>query len=168
MRTDRALPALLLSAFSGFALAHSAPNSLVILDFAPHSVHAQMLVPESELAFATAADANSQPLAAYFLRHVGAETADGVRWRVEVRSVRSTTYFEHSYLLAEIELTPPAGVSPHGFVLIDDAVTHEVRNHVITVHARGTVQSEFLGALQYPARRLAIQPSPSQGSIGSQ
>jgi hypothetical protein len=168
MRTHRVLPVLLLAAFSGYALAHSAPNSLVILDFAPHSVHAQMLVPESELAFATAAEAHSQPLAAYFLRHVGAETADGVRWRVAVRSVRSTRYFEHDYLLAEIDLTPPAGVSPRGFVLIDDAVTHEVRNHVVTVHARGAAQSEFLGALQYPARRLAIRQPPGAGGIRTQ
>jgi hypothetical protein len=151
-----ALLVVALAAVGSVARAHSAPYSMVILDFAPHSVHAQMLVPESELAFATAAEGGSQPFAAYLLRHVSAHSADGAPWKIEVRSVRNAMYFDHSYLLAEIELTPPTGASLHNFVLIDDAVTHEVRNHIVTVHTRGASQPEFLGALQYPGRRLVI------------
>ena len=54
----RAIPGLVLlcAAAGGVALAHSAPNSLVKLDFLAHTVRAEVLVPESELAFATAAD----------------------------------------------------------------------------------------------------------------
>ena len=149
--------ALLCVARCGLALAHSAPNSFVKLDFLAQSVRAEVLVPESELAYATAAERASEPFAAYLLRHLSAETPQGAAWKVEVRSLSNTTYLEHAYLSAQVEFTPPAGASARAFVLVDDAVTHEVRNHVVIVLARGAANPELLGALQYPARRLAIQ-----------
>jgi len=42
------------------------------------------------------------------------------------------------------------------FVLVDDTVTHEVRNHRVYVVARRGAGSELLGILQYPARRLEV------------
>src|SRR6187399_760325 len=143
----------------GLALAHSAPNSIVKLSFLAQSVCAEVLVPESELAYATAAERASEPFAEYLLRHLSAETPQGAAWKVEVRSFSHTTYLEHPYLSAQVEFTPPAGASSGAFVLIDDAVTHEVRNHVVIVLALGAANPELLGALQYPARRLAIQRS---------
>ena len=153
------LLALLCVARCGPALAHSAPNSFVKLSFLAQSVRAEVLVPESELAYATAAERASEPFAAYLLRHLSAETPQGAAWKVDVRSFSHTTYLEHAYLSAQVEFTPPAGASPGAFVLIDDAVTHEVRNHVVIVLALGAANPELLGALQYPARRLAIQRS---------
>ena len=150
------LLALLCAAGCGLALAHSAPNSLVKLDFLAQSVRAEVLVPESELAFATAAERASEPFADYLLRHVSAETAQGAAWKMEVRSVRNTTFLDHAYLSAQVEFTPPPGVSARDFVLVDDAVTHEVRNHVVLVLALGAANPELLGALQYPARRLNV------------
>jgi hypothetical protein len=41
-------------------------------------------------------------------------------------------------------------------VVVDDPVTHEVRNHVVYVGAKRGEQAERLGALQYPARRLTV------------
>ena len=149
--------ALLCVARCGAALAHSAPNSFVKLSFLAQSVRAEVLVPESELAYATAAERASEPFAAYLLRHLSAETPQGAAWKVDVRSFSHTTYLEHAYLSAQVEFTPPAGASSGTFVLIDDAVTHEVRNHVVIVLARGAGNPELLGALQYPARRLAVQ-----------
>lgn len=151
------LLALLCAAGCSLALAHSAPNSLVKLEFLADSVRAQVLVPESELAYATAAERATEPFASYLLRHLAAETPQGTAWKVEVREVVRTTYLDHAYLSAQVEFTPPAGASPRAFVLVDDAVTHEVRNHVVLVVARGAANPELLGALQYPARRLAIQ-----------
>lgn len=148
--------AMLCAMASGLALAHSAPNSMVKLEFLAHSVRALVLVPESELAVATAAEGAAESFAAYLRRHLSAETAQGLAWKTEVHSVRSASYFEHPYLSAEVEFTPPAGASAHAFVLVDDAVTHEVRNHVVIVLARGAANPEVLGALQYPARRLAV------------
>ena len=149
--------ALLCAAGCGVALAHSAPNSRVLLSFLPHSVQAEVLVPESELAFATAAEGGSEPFANYLLRYLSAETPQGTAWKVEVRSVSNITYLEHAYLSARVEFEPPPGASASAFVLVDDAVTHEVRNHVVLVLARGSSNPQLLGALQYPGRRLAVQ-----------
>ena len=135
--------------------AHRAPNSLVRLDFAAHAVRAEMFVPRSELAFANPGASGPDQFTDYLLRHVAVESADGSRWKIEVRAVRSIVYFEHDYLVAELEITPPAGVSVQEFVLVDDAVTHEVRNHVVIVTRRGT-EDRLLGELQYPARRLTV------------
>jgi hypothetical protein len=149
--------ALLCVAGCGLALAHSAPSSFVKLSFLGDSVQAEVLVPESELAFATAAERAAEPFADYLRRHLSAETPQGAPWKVEVRSVSPISYLEHAYLSAQVEFTPPPGASARAFVLVDDAITHEVRNHVVVVLARGTAHPEVLGALQYPARRLTIQ-----------
>jgi hypothetical protein len=149
--------ALLCATECGLALAHSAPNSRVLLRFLAHSVHAEVLVPESELAIATAVERASEPFADYLRRHLSAETLQGAAWTMEVSSVRSITYLDHAYLSAEVELTPPRGAPASAFVLVDDAVTHEVRNHVVLVLARGAANPQILGALQYPARRLSVQ-----------
>jgi hypothetical protein len=139
----------------GAALAHPAPNSIVRLEFHADAVRAEYWIPVSELEYARAADpAGGFP--AYLLRHVAAETPGGARWRMSVESVRETTYLEHLYLVAQIELTPPAGAAADDFVLVDDAVTHEVRNHLVYVVSQRGAESGLLGALQYPARRLEI------------
>ena len=149
---------LLCAAGCGLALAHSSPNSFVKLSFLAHAVHAEVLVPESELAFATAAEHTSETFAHYLRRHLSAETPQGNAWKLDVLSESRTTHLEHAYLSAQVEFTPPPGASARAFVLVDDAVTHEVRNHVVLVLAHGTTNPEILGALQYPARRLTVQP----------
>jgi hypothetical protein len=145
------------------AWAHSAPNSVVSLDFAAHTVHAELFVPVSELAYATAAERDGDDFPAYLLRHVSAHTPAGAAWTVDVRGVHRASTDGHDYWVAALELTPPHGASARDLVLVDDAVTHEVRNHVVTVLARsdaaaptGLAGSRLLGVLQYPARSLAI------------
>lgn len=151
----------LLWIFSSAAGAHSAPQSFVKLDFLEHSVQAEMLVPESELAAATAAEPASQRFEAYLLRHVAAEAPAGTPWKIEIRGVRSTSYLDHAYLVADVVMTPPAGTSTRKFIFSNDAVTHEVRNHVIVVLTRTADEPTVLGALQYPARQLSIErPEP--------
>ena len=59
--------------------------------------------------------------------------------------------------VARLTLVPPAGASLRHFVLIDDTVTHEVRNHIVYVVTQGPDGVDLLGMLQYPARRLAIE-----------
>jgi hypothetical protein len=154
MRVRAALALLLVCACSA-ALAHRAPNSFVQLDVGAHDVRAEMLVPESELAFALPGADQTAVFPDYLLRHVAVETPDGTPWKIVIRAVRKTVYFDHDYLVAELEITPPAGASVRDFVFIDDAVTHEVRNHLVIVTRRG-VETRVLGALQYPARRLNI------------
>ena len=114
-------------------------------------MHAEVLVPESELAFATAAERASEPFAAYLLRHLSAETPQGAAWKVEVRSVRnmSPTSIMPIYR-RRWNSRRPQGASARAFVLIDDAVTHEVRNHVVLVLALGAANPEVLGASAIP------------------
>jgi len=149
--------ALLCIVHCGLALAHSAPNSLVKLRFLAGAVQAEVLVPESELAFATAAEGGPGSFADYLLRHLCLESAQGATWKVEVRSVQNTTFLEHAYLSAQVEFLPPAGTPVDAFVLVDDAVTHEVRNHVVLVLADRAGAAELLGTLQYPTRRLTVR-----------
>jgi len=151
------LLAFLWTAGCGLAQAHSAPNSFLKLSFQAASVQAEVLVPESELTVATAAEHRREPFADYLVRHLSLETARGAEWKMSVHSVRHITYLEHAYLSAQVDFTPPAGASTRAFVLVDDAITHEVRNHVVVVLARGATNPELLGALQYPARRLEVQ-----------
>ena len=137
------------------ALAHRAPNSVVKLEFAADHVNAEIMVPRSELAHALPGSEGQSAFTSYLLRHLGAETAAGAPWRVEILGVRDSTYVDHEYVLAELNLIPPPGASPRNFVLITDSVTHEVRNHIVWVVDTGS--NELLVSLQYPARRLAIQ-----------
>jgi len=149
---------LLLGMLAGAATAHPAPSSLLRFEFRAADVRAEYWVPESELEYARAADPAGD-LPAYLLRHVTAESAAGARWRVAIDSVRKATYLGHPYRVAALTLAPPAGASPAAFVLVDDAVTHEVRNHVVYVVTRRGADSSLVGALQYPARRLDV-PGP--------
>jgi hypothetical protein len=137
------------------ALAHPAPNSIVRLEFRADGVRAEYWIPVSELEYARAADPGGG-FPAYLLRHLAAETPAGARWRLSIESVREATYLELPYLVAQLNLAPPAGAAADDFVLVDDAVTHEVRNHVVYVVSQRGAESGLLGAMQYPARRLEI------------
>jgi hypothetical protein len=151
--------ALLLAGAWGVALAHRAPNSFVRLDLSSEAVRAQVLVPESELAFAMPGAKGPEAFANYLRHHVTIETPLGVRWSIAIDNVRSELYFDHAYMIADLEFTPPAGASSRQFVLVDDAVTHEVRNHVVVV-TRDGAKNPLLGALQFPASRLAVSELP--------
>ena len=146
---------LLLAMLAGAAFAHPAPSSVLRLEFRAADVRAEYWVPESELEFARAADPGGG-FQAYLLRHVTAETSAGAHWRVAVDSVRQTSYLGHPYRVAALTLAPPAGATARSFVLVDDAITHEVRNHVVYVVTRRGADSSLVGALQYPARRLDV------------
>jgi hypothetical protein len=163
MRTRAGIAGLALLLTAAVASAHRAPNSVVSLDFSASSVRAEVFVPVSELAYATAAEHDAGDFPTYLLRHVSAHTPAGTAWHVQVRGARRASTGGHDYWVAALELTPPRGASARELVLVDDAVTHEVRNHVVTVLARSDAAapadpagSRLLGVLQYPARSLAI------------
>jgi hypothetical protein len=151
----RAALAVLLASTCGLASAHRAPNSFVRLEFAAHAVRVEMLVPQSELAFAMPGAGGPEAFADYLSRHVAVETPDGMPWTMHIGEVRGVRYLDHDYQSVNLEITPPAGAPAQEFVLVDDAVTHEVRNHVVIVTKRGTAD-QLLGTLQYPVRRLPI------------
>jgi hypothetical protein len=152
----RAGLSLVLALLAAAAGAHPAPNSLLKLEFRAADVRAEYWVPVSELDFARAADARGGGFADYLLRRVAVESPGGIPWRVGVAGVREDRYADHAYLVADLTLLPPDGASPRHFVLLDDAVTHEVRNHVIYVVALAGAGADLIGLLQYPARRLEV------------
>jgi hypothetical protein len=151
----RAALSALLALLAAGASAHPAPNSRLELAFDETGVRAEYWVPVSELAYARAAEPRGG-FADYLLRHFSAETPAGAPWHVSVAGVREASYAGHAFLVADLSLLPPVGSSPRAFVLLDDAVTHEVRNHVVFVVARRDAGSDLLGLLQYPTRRLEI------------
>jgi len=171
MRGAGALLAAALLWSSPPAPAHHAPNSYLRLDFRADSVLARMMIPRSELAFAMGDAPTEAALPGYLLKHIAAATPHGAAWAVKVSSVHATNYLEQPYFTAELELLPPLGASPRNFTLTADAVTHEVRNHVVVVvvehdaaDAAPSSRAHVLGALQYPARSLVIdrrRPSPA-------
>ncbi len=138
------------------AAAHPAPNSLLKLEFGADSILAEYWVPASELAHARAAEPGGTDTA-YLARHLAAETPAGAAWNIAIGPMREDIYLDHDYLVARLTLVPPAGASLRHFVLIDDTVTHEVRNHIVYVVTQGPDGVDLLGMLQYPARRLAIE-----------
>ena len=130
------------------------------LDFLARAVRAEILVPESELAFATAADP------ANLSRRICCVTSRsrprGAPWKIEVLVGTRHHVSRPCLFAAEVVLTPPAGHSDAHFVLVDDAVTHEVRNHVIVVLAQTSAAPVMLGALQHPVRTLQIDQIGAQ------
>lgn len=137
------------------ALSHPAPSSSLRLEVQGSAVRAEYWLPVSELGLARAQDSRSD-LPAYLLRRMSAESAAGMPWHIAVDGVREDTYLDHAFLVAALTFTPPHGQAMHGFVLTDDVITHEVRNHVLFVVKRVAGGMQLLGALQYPARRLEI------------
>lgn len=138
------------------AFAHPAPNSILKLEFQDERVLAEYWVPMSELDYARASDPGGSEFTAYLLRHVAAEAESGAHWRVRLKAVREADYLGHPYLVADLAFEPPAGTASDSFVLVDDLVTHEVRNHVVYVVTRRGADHALIGALQYPARRLMV------------
>ncbi|MDF3022633.1 MAG: HupE/UreJ family protein [Steroidobacteraceae bacterium] len=139
------------------AHSHPAPNSTLRLDFEAHGVRAEYWLPVSELGYARAGE-NEPDLAAYLLGRLHAESPAGEAWKIRVKAVREDRYLEHDYLVAELQLAPPPGVAARPFVLVDDVITHEVRNHIVFVVENRPSGNRLIGMLQYPNRRLSIPP----------
>ena len=164
MKRIRHRACVLFAVFTASALAHRAPNSVVRLDFGATAVRVEVHGAALRARLRAAgcprrARIHRLSVCATSPRRLPRER----RGASEVRGVREASYLEHDYLLAELDLIPPPGASPQRFVLVDDAVTHEVRNHVVwVVSSQG---DGLLGALQYPARRLVIERPPAPSPV---
>lgn len=161
-------------AASPTAEAHPAPSSSVALTFATRSVKAQLLLPVSELTYAMTDVASQDPgsahideraLRRYVVAHVSAESHDGAPWSVAVRAVKAETLDDHDYWAVDMMLTPPPDCDVSDLVLVDDAITREIRNHFIFATARASeaagTAADVVGILQYPASRLSISGTAS-------
>ena len=150
--------AVILLLVANVARSHPAPNSMLRLDFQSRAVHAEYWLPVSELGYAQPGESESG-LAAYLLRRLHAESPSGDAWDIRVKTIREDRYMDHDYLVAELHLAPPAGVAARPFVLLDDVITHEVRNHIVFVVENHVGGNRLIGMLQYPNRRLAVPAS---------
>lgn len=154
--------------------AHPAPSSSVELTFAPRSVLAKLLLPVSELTYAMTdvasldfgvARIDERALRRYVAAHVAAESHDGAPWSVAVGTVKAETLDDHDYWTVDMMLTPSPDGDVSDLVLVDDAITREIRNHLIFATARsdeaaGTA-ADVVGVLQYPTSRLSIPHATS-------
>lgn len=149
--------------------AHPAPSSSVELTFASGSVQAKLLLPVSELTYAMTDIASQDPgsarideraLRRYLAAHVSAESHDGAPWSASVRTVKAETLDDHDYWTVDMTLTPTPDGDVSDLVLVDDAITREIRNHFIFATARADdatgTKANVVGVLQYPASRLSI------------
>jgi hypothetical protein len=141
------------------AASHPAPNSSLRLEVLADAVRAEYWLPVSELGYARAREPRTD-LQTYLVRRMSAETPVGTSWRIYVKGIRGDRYLDHEYLVADLLLTPPRGQPVNRFVLTDDVITHEVRNHRLFVVQRPASGAQpaarLIGTLQYPARRLEI------------
>jgi hypothetical protein len=129
------------------------------LEFESRAVRAEYWLPVSELGYARATDPDSD-LSAYLLRRLAAESISGAAWSIRVKAVREERHLDHDYVVAELHMAPPAGEDVRPFVLVDDAITHEVRNHVVFVVENRAGGNRLIGTLQYPDRRLPVGAEP--------
>lgn len=102
----------------------------------------------------------------YLATHLSAESQDGAPWSVAIRTVKADNLDDHDYWTVDMMLTPPPDGDVSDLVLVDDAITREIRNHFIFATARadeaaGTA-ANVVGVLQYPTSRLPIPRTTSR------
>jgi hypothetical protein len=169
----RLLPIILLACWTMPASAHLMPNSVISLDFARASVDAELLMPESELAYgtghrlaltpATGAGPEAAFLRAFVLDHLSARSPDGRAWSVAIKDMAVQSDSWNTDIQITATLTPPPGASPRHFTLAWSGIIDRVANHFVLVFARsdfatGTLSStpEMIGGLQGTTRALVV------------
>jgi hypothetical protein len=109
---------------------------------------------------------SEQALRRYVAAHVSAESHAGGPWSVTVGTVKAETLGDHDYWTVDLTLTPPSDGDVSDLVLVDDAITHEIRNHFIFVTARSGEAAGtgvgVVGVLQYPSSRLSVPRAASR------
>ena len=158
---------------AGRAWTHDLSHSLVLLDFRPDGVGAELVLPLSELEKASGLPVSAAPeeavsrfspaLKQYVLDHVQAVAPDGRAWSVAVAGMRVAAQQLQPDLLVDLRMQPPAGAPLRRFVLHDSAICQEVRSHAALVSVRndwnsGTFagQSKLLGSTQFGATALPV------------
>lgn len=134
---------LLILGFVGSVGAHPMPHTQITLQILPDRVAGSAAIPLPELQSAWQASTPQEPmdekaLAAYFLRHIAARSAQGQPdWRTRIVSVHHQAQQDalvgrYSELTVRFELIPGAPApmeATRSFRLDYDAVLHQVVNH---------------------------------------
>lgn len=155
------------------AFAHSAPGSVVQLDFHRNGVMAELILPLEELQVSfqqpLLAETNlilskHQPaLKDYIAAHVNQQTSDGRKWAVAVQSLETQLEQPPFDLIARVWMEPPPGASPRQFIFNYSVINHEVMNHTAFISVRNdwdtavfSGKPEPLGHLQYTITALTV------------
>ncbi len=169
----RRLLALLALLLATPAAAHLMPNSVISLDFDRAAVGAELLIPASELGYATGhrldvsaetgVGAERRFLTGYIRGHLAMFAPDGRRWTLAITGFEVRADSWNTDIAATLRLVPPPGASARRMTLAYDGVIDRVANHFVLVFARsdfgaGTLASspEMIGGLQGAVHTLAI------------
>ncbi|TQJ54406.1 HupE/UreJ family protein [Streptomyces sp. SLBN-115] len=175
-----AVPATLLLGASP-AAAHPMPHSVVQLDVYQTSVSARLELPVDDFSRASGIDltrttsatlpARAAAIRAYLRAHIHPTTTQGKAWQVAIgrlalsRAVQTDTG-TYRELVAQAELTPPAGADVRHFTFDYDVVVHQVVTHTALVTVRqdwssGQVDGEGttqVGTIRIDTGTMSIAP----------
>ncbi|WP_406007814.1 HupE/UreJ family protein [Streptomyces sp. NBC_00637] len=145
-----AVPATLLLGASP-AAAHPMPHSVVQLDVYQTSVSARLELPVDDFSRASGIDltkttsatlsVRATAIRAYLRAHIHPTTTRGKAWQVAIgrltlsRTVQTDTG-TYRELVAQAELTPPAGADVRHFTFDYDVIVHQVVTHTALVTVR--------------------------------
>lgn len=172
-RLFRLLAALALLLTPVAAPAHLMPNSVLNLDFGRDSVDVEVLMPVSELGYAsgrrlaltttTGAAPEAAFLRSYVARHLTVTAPDCRRWITTITSLAVEADSWNTDVRMTVHAVPPPGMSTRRLQLGWDGIIDRVANHFVLVFVRsdfatGTLASapEMVGGLQGTTRLLGI------------
>lgn len=128
------------------AFAHTAPGSLVQLDFHRDGVLAELILPLEELQVSfrqpLLADTNTiltkyeTALKEYLAAHINPVSPAGHKWTVTIRSLATQLEKPPYDLIAEVWMQPPPGESLRQFTFNYSVINHDVMNHNVFVTVR--------------------------------
>lgn len=164
------LVCILVSGWSGLALAHSMYQSAVLLDFRGNTVQAELQLPIDRLSisFRQTVDeshftAERSELESYVLAHVHPVTSDGRPFSVQFVSMKIETVEKAPYLVVHLVFTPPSKTNADLFTLNYDVITHEIVTHVVLVSIRSDSQAHIplndpllIGMLRGPRKSIEV------------
>lgn len=168
MWINRLWPLLAAILISVPAAAHMTLNSQVNLTIGSAQVHAEIIIPQSEYAAATALSigndrASRARAEQYIAEHFSVYAADGQAWTVRMSSVEFVQLDDGpADVRATAVLTPPAGASARKFAVEWRALIAALPNHsamfVIQRDIAGAMgnRPQIVGAARAGANRIAI------------
>lgn len=161
------------------ARAHLMPNSVILLDFGPRKVTADIVLPLNDVAAATGRDrmrgdaADKAFIASYVREHLDVRAPDGRAWSVAVGAVTIDASGGGVDARVPVMLAPPAGAPVRRFTLHWDGVIDRLANHFVLVFTRtdfatGTLESspELLGGLQGTRRTISVDRARGSAFAG--
>jgi hypothetical protein len=175
------LAVMLLLAGRG-AWAHLTPNSEISLAFGRTKIAADIVVPLSELTYATNIDipsgssmspATRAILASYFVGHMNVLSPDGRAWGKRADDVALSNDGFSPDILLKVTLTPPAGAPLRRFDFHYSAVIDHIANHFVLLLVRTDSDSghltdhpQMLGGLQQGNMTIRIDRGPGSAWRG--